>query len=167
MDGVWGFSGIITASVPRERQFQHESKLIGLASPHCRHFQVSVNWAVAFSLTESMGAVLTRSRITKYQMKPKPHKKKATTANTTNGLKVMPSTREPLDCNLEQSIAAHNAVSKPNKKLAPTVNRPMSRKLTTNHKTAGTTTCGGQPLLDCELGDSGVPDEVATNSNGC
>lgn len=161
------FTGMITVALPLERQFQHESKLIGLASPHFWHFQVSVGWSVEFSLTESIGAVLTRCRMTKYQMKPKPHKKKATTANTTNGLKAMPSTREPLDCSFEQSIAAHNAVSKPNKKLAPTVNRPTIRKLTINHKTAGITTCGGQPGPDCELDDWGGADGKVTNSSGC
>ncbi len=104
--------------------------------------------------------------MTKYQMKPKPHKKKAHTANTTTGLKAMPSTREPRDCIFEQSIAAHNAVSRPNKKLAPMVNKPTSRKFTANHKTAGTTICGGHPLLGCDLDDSGVADGDVTNSKG-
>ncbi|HXT40742.1 MAG TPA: hypothetical protein VN887_12080 [Candidatus Angelobacter sp.] len=100
-------------------------------------------------------------------MNPNPHKKKATTANTTTGLKAMPSTREPLDRNLEQSIAAHNAVSNPNKKLTPTVNNPMSRKFMMSHTMAGTTTCGGQPLLGCVPRGSAAPDGEEMNSKGC
>jgi hypothetical protein len=80
------FSGTIIPALPLERQFQHESKFIGLASPQLRHFQVSVGWAVAVSITGSTAAVLTRYRMIKYQMNPKPHRKKATTPNTTNGL---------------------------------------------------------------------------------
>ena len=105
--------------------------------------------------------------MTRYQMKPKPHNKKATTANATNGVKVMPSVREPFDCSREQSIAAHVAVSKPNKKLAPMVSWLISRKLTINHTTAGMATCCGQPLLGGELVGLGVLDGVATNFSGC
>jgi len=121
-----------------------------------------------FSISKSIGALLTRCRMTKYQTNPNPQRKKATAANTTTGLKAMPSTCEPLDCNFEQSIAAHNAVSNPNKKLAPTENNPTSRKLTINHTTVGITTCGGQPLLDSELdGASGALGDEVANSKGC
>src|SRR4051812_32802606 len=114
-----------------------------------------------------MGAVLTRCRMTKYQMKPKPHKQQATTAKTTNGLKAMPSTREPLDRSLEQSIAAHNAVSRPNTKLAATVKKPTSRKFATSHITAGTRTCGGQPWVGFESDGSDGPDGEVIKSKGC
>lgn len=160
-------SGIITATLPLEPQFQHESKPIGLVSPHCWHFHVSACSSVVFSFADSLDAVKTRCRITRYQMKPKPHKNKATTTNTTNGPNEIPSTREPLDFNLAQSIAAHSAVSKPNRKLAPTVDRLTSSKLTANHTTAGTTTCGGQPLLAFELVVSRMHDGEPTNSSGC
>jgi hypothetical protein len=166
-NGVSAPSGIITAGLLLDPQCEHESISMGLDSPHFRHFQVSVEWAIAFSLSLAVGAVLTRCRMTKYQMKPKPHKKKATTANTTNGLKAMPSTREPLERSLEQSIAAHKAVSNPNKKLAATVNKPTSRKFTTSHNAAGMTTCGGQPLLGCKPEDSVVVDGGVTSSKGC
>src|SRR5205823_863837 len=128
-------------------------------------FVAARSQAATFSLSifKSIGAVLTRCRMTKYKMNPKPHKKKATVANTTTGLKAMPSKREPFDWSFEQSIAAHNAVNNPNKRLAPTVNKPMRRKLTINHATAGTTTCGGQPYravnlaLVCRIVERSIP----------
>lgn len=131
-----------------------------------RFFEDQVTTSL-LSVSKSTGAVLTRCRMIKYQMNPKPHKKNATTANTTTGLKAMPNTREPFNRHFEQSIAAHRAVSNPKRKLAPIVNMPASKKLTINHATAGTTTCGGQPVLDGERDDSGDSEGEVISSNGC